>query len=302
MALLVLLPGTCCSSNLIWVSIKPFLSTHTVSVGDILENDAHYVQLLADRKALVFKELHPTRAEHRKLMKLLYRGGDTNFECGPIWDQDHSGMFNKGLDFNGVPLRDGLTPENTKTGWHSDAPFVPKPPSLTSMHMTKCDIPSGKGRTWLMDLEQVFDMLSSSQVAWLKNVKLDHRTGNSKDENSKDPETGLSDRDQGGEVSGIRHPALRTHPVTGRTCLYISGHSCSADDAAFEEIRQLYLPLFAEYDEEAPHTYAHEWSAGDLMIWDNRNLLHTFEGGWVFGTRIFDKIECGRDGPYYHET
>jgi alpha-ketoglutarate-dependent taurine dioxygenase len=297
MALLVRLLGTSCSTNLACVSTKPFLSTHTVSVDDIFEDDAHYVQLLADCKGLVFKELHPTRAEHRQLMKLLYRGGDTNFECGPIWDQDHSGMFNKGLDFNGVPLRDGLTPESTKTGWHSDAPFVAKPPSLTSMHMTKCDIPPGKGRTWLMDLEQVFDMLSSSQVAWLKDIKLDHRTGN-----SVDPETGVGGRNLAGEMPGAFHPALRTHPVTGRTCLYISGHSCSADDAAFEKIRQIYLPLFAEYDEEAPYVYAHEWSTGDLMIWDNRNLLHTFEGGWVFGTRIFDKIECGRDGPYYHET
>ncbi len=286
-----------CSTNLVCVSIKPFLSTHKVSAKDILEDAPYYADLLAERKGLVFKELHPTRNEQIYIAELLYQGDDnrTGRELtGVIWDQDHAGMFNNGRDFGGEPLQDGLTPERTKIGWHSDHPYFPQPPSLTSMHMTKCDMPAGVGRTWLMDLEQVFDMLSPDQVAWLKDVKLEHRTGN-----SVDPETGLNGRNLDGEEPGAHHPALRTHPVTGRTCLYVSGHNCLAEDAAFEEIRKLYLPLFAEYDEEASYAYAHEWSAGDLVIWDNRNLLHTFEGGWVFGTRIFDQVYCGQDTPYY---
>ncbi len=299
---LVLPLGTSCSANLVCVSIKPFLSTHKVSVDDICEDVPYYADLLADCKVLVFKELHPTRVEQAQLIELLFQGDGTGAEPGPIWDQDHSGMFNNGSDFNGLPLEDGLTPEHTRVGWHSDAPFLENPPSLTSMHMTKCDIPPGTGRTWLMDLEQVLDLLSPDQVAWLKDVKLEHRTGN-----SISPETGKHGRNLVGEwlieEPGVYHPALRTHPVTGRTCLYVSGHSCSAEDEeAFEEIRNLYLLLFQEFDEEAPYTYAHEWSAGDLMIWDNRNLLHTFEGGWVFGTRIFDKIEFGREVPYYDEA
>ena len=39
--------------------------------------------------------------------------------------------------------------------------------------------------------------------------------------------------------------------------------------------------------------FIQEWEEGDVMIWDNRNTVHTFHGGWRLGERVFRKLELG---------
>ena len=270
---------------------KGFISHHNVSVDEIIADPPYYADLLAERKALVFKELNPTRDEHQEMLSLLYQGKATEItdrRHGRIWDQDHSVMFNDGKHFNGIAIEDWMAPSRVRMGWHIDFPFWEKPPSLTSMHMTKCDYPAGVGRTWIMDLEQILFLLPLHLKSSLQNATLTHSTGNYADPN--DP--------LASEQDGSSHSALRTHPVTGRTCFYWTGHNCLPEGS---ELYKFMRKLCDEYDENAPYLYAHEWSKGDLFIWDNRNLVHTFEGGWEFGSRVFDKVEYGYEQPYFEQ-
>ena len=70
------------------------------------------------------------------------------------------------------------------------------------------------------------------------------------------------------------HPLVRVHPVNGRKALYlnpvrIEGIVGMEDEEA--------LPLIAELMQHAiqkKYEYRHQWHYGDMVIWDNRSVLH----------------------------
>ena len=71
----------------------------------------------------------------------------------------------------------------------------------------------------------------------------------------------------------MTHPLIRTHPETGRKVLYVGIHTSHIVDRPQEEGRKLLdeLTTFAGQDD---FVYTHEWQPGDLVMWDNRCLLH----------------------------
>ena len=90
----------------------------------------------------------------------------------------------------------------------------------------------------------------------------------------------------------VTHPLIRTHPETRRKVLYVGIHTSHIVDRPQEEGRKLLdeLTTFAGQDD---FVYTHEWQPGDLVMWDNRCLLHralpyeaTKEPRQLRGTRI----------------
>jgi alpha-ketoglutarate-dependent taurine dioxygenase len=71
----------------------------------------------------------------------------------------------------------------------------------------------------------------------------------------------------------VDHPLVRTHPQTGRKALYLGNHAThilgvsQADSVAL-------LGELLEYAAQRQFVYVHRWRVGDLVMWDNRCLLH----------------------------
>jgi alpha-ketoglutarate-dependent taurine dioxygenase len=71
----------------------------------------------------------------------------------------------------------------------------------------------------------------------------------------------------------VDHPVVRTHPETGRKCLFLGDHAEYIVGMDYAEGRA----LIEELNRLAVHpdlTYPHRWSSGQLLVWDNRCLLH----------------------------
>lgn len=71
----------------------------------------------------------------------------------------------------------------------------------------------------------------------------------------------------------VDHPIVRTHPETGRKCIYLGDHAESIVGMPYAEGRA----LIEELNELAVHpdlTYEHRWKPGELIVWDNRCLMH----------------------------
>jgi taurine dioxygenase len=66
---------------------------------------------------------------------------------------------------------------------------------------------------------------------------------------------------------------VRTHPETGRKCLYLGDHAEYIVDMPYDEGRALIEELNA-LAVHADLTYEHRWKARELLIWDNRCVLH----------------------------
>jgi taurine dioxygenase len=74
-------------------------------------------------------------------------------------------------------------------------------------------------------------------------------------------------------VPPVDHPIVRTHPETGRKCLFLGDHAEYIVGMGYDEGRA----LIEELNALAVHkdlTYEHRWTPGELIVWDNRCLMH----------------------------
>jgi alpha-ketoglutarate-dependent taurine dioxygenase len=77
----------------------------------------------------------------------------------------------------------------------------------------------------------------------------------------------------------VRAPLVKYHGVTGKPAMHVNpmgldhlemAGSAMDDEESAEHLRQLLLPAVAP-----GRVYEHEWQAGDLLLFDNRRMLHS---------------------------
>ena len=186
---------------------------------------------------------------------------------------------------------DGLLPVQYphRTGWHTDQSFRRPPPDF-SLFYAKQPVPQGQGQTLFADATSAYEALPDSMKARIDALEGIHvlpGTGRADYEIRRgDTPRPLADHQQ-----SQRQPLVRTHPVTGGRSLYfcdggqmdfitgpIAGMEPGADGEGGKLLRRL-----AGHATQRRFTYTHEWTEGDLIIYDNRNLLHA--GTWYDAER-----------------
>jgi alpha-ketoglutarate-dependent taurine dioxygenase len=71
----------------------------------------------------------------------------------------------------------------------------------------------------------------------------------------------------------VRHPLVRVNPVNGQRALFLGAHASHVEGLPIEEGRAL-LRTLLDHVTQPRFVYRHEWQAGDLIVWDNRCVLH----------------------------
>jgi alpha-ketoglutarate-dependent taurine dioxygenase len=137
--------------------------------------------------------------------------------------------------------------------WHTDKPYNPAPPLLTTLHAV--EVPPLGGDTEFANTALAYDALPDDTKRGIAGLRVVFR-----------PAFDTSQR-------AVDHPLVRTHPDTGRKALYLGNHSThilgmpEAKGAAL-------LGELLEHATQPQFVYAHRWRVGDLVMWDNRCLLH----------------------------
>ena len=72
----------------------------------------------------------------------------------------------------------------------------------------------------------------------------------------------------------VRHPIVRTHPRTGRRCLYIMRDDCTAIEGLAQPEAETLIAALADHIVKPQHIYRHQWRVGDLLMWDNCTVQH----------------------------
>ncbi len=163
---------------------------------------------------------------------------------------------------NGKPI--GALPDG-EMHFHSDGSHRDVPYRATTLYAVQ--IPSRGGETKFANLYEAYDALPEATKTRIANLKAGYIY-----------DVYATLRDQVNEaadnLSNAVHSLVKTHPETGRKSLYLSrlmtrsivGMDRAESDALLNE-------LF-EHAERPEFVYAHVWSVGDLLIWDNRCLNH----------------------------
>lgn len=246
-----------------------------VTAQDVVNNAAYFKEILKKSKVIGFKGMRPTDREHMQMMEAIFYG-DANSTlpyggAGLLSDQMHSGIKE-------VERKDDL--ENFLTqNWHVDNAFYESPPCLTSIHMTTYDVEDGYGDTGFISLTGLYEDLPLELKQHVENAKF---LGG----------TGAEERDI------VAHRALRTHPDTGETMLYWTGPGTQLDGGPqdwFDALRD----WIDSYCANKKNRWWWQWDEGDVIVWDNRAVMHGFLPGWERQNRIFQRVEVGKQKPFY---
>ena len=161
-------------------------------------------------------------------------------------------------------------------GYHTDHSNDAIPPKATALHAVQ--LPASGGDTQFINMEQAYTTLPESTRRRIDGLKARH-VYQSRYSERKLPQLAGERRKTIGTTSVI-HPLVRTHPETGRKAIYIN-------PIRIEEIIGLETPeALAVLDELLAHStelrfeYRHKWRPGDVLIWDNRCLLHKANGDY----------------------
>jgi len=90
----------------------------------------------------------------------------------------------------------------------------------------------------------------------------------------------LSDASAKNVPDAVVHPLVRTHPETGRKALYINPIRIEAIEGLSEPEMLSLLDELIEHATHEKYQYRHQWKLGDLVMWDNRCLLHKANGDY----------------------
>ena len=152
--------------------------------------------------------------------------------------------------------------------WHTDSSFkrIPAKGSALSAKL----VPQNGGETAFADMRAAYDALDSALQDWLADRIAVHSYSYSQ---SKVGGMGGITQDEWDSLPPVEQPVIRTHPATGRRNLYIGRHASHIVGEDRDESRRLLEELCAEAC-RPPRIHIHKWQEGDLVLWDNRCVLH----------------------------
>ena len=90
----------------------------------------------------------------------------------------------------------------------------------------------------------------------------------------------LSSENRGHVPEAVAHPIIRTHPETGRKAIYINPIRTEGIVGMPEAEALTLLADLLAHVTQPQYQYRHQWQPGDLVMWDNRSLLHKANGDY----------------------
>ena len=178
--------------------------------------------------------------------------------------------------------------------WHSDTVYLDEPP-MASMLVARVLPPVG-GDPEFANMYLAWDELPAD----LKTVIEPLTAVNRSDlvDVSKTRSDRLADADQS-ERDAFRseHPAVRTHPETGRKALYVNiAHTSHFVGMTEAESRPILEEIFS-HQIRPDFVWRLQWAAGMLTLWDNRCLLHNPINDYSGHRRVMHRITLAGDRP-----
>lgn len=157
--------------------------------------------------------------------------------------------------------------------WHADESFLPSPP-IVSMTHAKILPPTGGDTCWAS---------MTAAYAALSDRMQQHLDGLSAWHDMNQPMTlalraGAATLDRYLDVVNQKrrhlHPVVITHPVSGRKALYVSPTYVTHIEGVPAAESAMLLTFLYAHCQQIAFMFRLRWTAGDMVIWDNRSVLH----------------------------
>jgi len=164
--------------------------------------------------------------------------------------------------------------------WHTDKSFRPEPSMATILHAVT--LPPAGGDTVFANMYAGYEALPESTKAELADVKVVHSWELSRENIGR-----VMSEQEKRDAPDNAHPLVRTHPETGRKALFMGMHASHLEGMPMEDGRAR-IEALEEHATQERFIFRHNWREGDVLMWDNRCLLHHADGN--FDTTKYPRV------------
>jgi taurine dioxygenase len=239
---------------------------------------------LIEHKVIVARDQHLTTAEHVEMSRQL-----GELEVHPMRPQG---------EFPEILVLDNHkdNPVLSTDVWHSDTTFRCNPTKYTIL---RCEImPEAGGDTLWADMEAAYDGLSGHFKRMIDGLKAVHDFQNFRVLFKKTEEDQARLRKMEELFPNPSHPVVRTHPVTGRKCIFVNPQfTIRIEDMEPDESRALLQVLFAQA-QVPEYQIRLRWTPGTVVFWDNRSTQHYAANDYYPQRRRMERTAVVGDIPY----
>lgn len=158
---------------------------------------------------------------------------------------------------------------NAEANWHSDMTYVEVPPPASVL--LGMEIPPAGGDTYFADQYAAYEVLSDELRGRIADLTIKHDASHTSIGKLR---PGFEAVDDPRDVPGAVHPMVRTHDETGRKALYLGRREWAyVPGLSLDESEKLLDELW-RYAALPANVWQQKWQPYDLIIWDNRRVLH----------------------------
>jgi alpha-ketoglutarate-dependent taurine dioxygenase len=229
-----------------------------------IETFEQLYDLWLEKALLIFPDQHLSRQQQIALAKHF---GPLEFDIAPISNVDASGAVRAD-----TPDDEVLKVVKGNMEWHCDSTYMPVQ-AKGAVFSAEVVPPSG-GETGFADMRAAYEALSPAEQERLAGLCAYHSLHYSQGR------AGLAAKGKAavtgyglGVTKEPLRPLVKTHAETGRKVLMVGRHAHDIPGLDPAESVDL-LDRLAEFACQPPRTYHHAWRPGDVVIWDNRSLMH----------------------------
>jgi len=182
--------------------------------------------------------------------------------------------------------------------WHTDMSYTDRPPRATLLYALEVPTENGKslGDTRFSCAAAAYDSLPAEVKQRISGLRAIHQVAGRR------AKTGTGQQDQAlrAKQPAVVHPVARTHPVTGRKCLYVSKGECEGIEGMPKEEALALIDELADRTVEERFRYTHHWQVGDLLMWDNCTVQHlaSFDYKWPQHRRLMHRVTVGGSATF----
>jgi len=257
------------------INLSRFLSTEIIN---------WLTALLVERKVLFFRDQARTAEQH---IAFAARFGELEIHPFTKNNVQHPEIIQLNNDQQHPPKINK---------WHSDVTWR-KEPSLGSILLAR-EVPEVGGDTLFANMELAYEKLENSTKNKIKaslachdnQVFLDNMRASGIDEETISATAS--------SYPPVKHPAVRTHPVSGRKALYVNQiFTRSIDCLDPDQSKKLLRALFLTASNPDIQCRFH-WRKNSVAFWDNRAAQHYAVADYWPAIRKMDRVTIQGDAPY----
>ena len=178
--------------------------------------------------------------------------------------------------------------------WHSDNSYRETP--LAASMLYGIEIPAEGGETGFVNMYLALETLPAGLRAAIEGRRLKHdATYNSAGVLRR----GFVATSDVRAAPGPWHPIVRTHPQSAHDALYLGRRPNAYIEGLSNEDSEALLNALWAHATRPQVAWHHTWRRGDILVWDNRCVMHHRNPFDPAARRVMHRIQCKGERPYY---